>query len=131
VCPRCPGGTFAFADRYVLHDLKDRRGRSPDEVPRLLDAVDGIHEGLRDTARGGRLVIIADVVEEVLAELRSVLVSIDKTTAFTCWAPGAPVTRSHSPAHFSGFSSNPQRAHPTPPYRLRGRRSRCRIAPGF
>ncbi len=72
--------TLPFVDGYVLHDLGDRRGRAPNEVPELLrsclppgvpceivaDQREGILVGLQRTRPGDRLLVIADIVEEAL-----------------------------------------------------------------
>ncbi|HWQ12591.1 MAG TPA: cyanophycin synthetase [Roseiflexaceae bacterium] len=72
--------TLAFADAYVLYDLRDRRGRKPGEVPRLLRAAlpDGRQRRIvADQAAalraawglvgpGDRVVLIVDEVDEAL-----------------------------------------------------------------
>jgi cyanophycin synthetase len=77
--------TVPFVHRYVLHDLQDRRGRSPRQLPGMLAArvPDGVacatagdqHEAIQAAWRalrpGERLVVIADVVEEALDTLAS------------------------------------------------------------
>jgi cyanophycin synthetase len=71
--------TASFAQEWILHDLDDRRGQAPGAVPELLRAAlpDGsschIAKSSRDALRlgwasvrpGDRLVVIADVVDEL------------------------------------------------------------------
>ncbi len=75
----------SWADRFVFHDQRDRRGRHPLEVPRMLascvppgkehrivaDAREAILEGLRITPAGEALVVIADEVGEALEVLHA------------------------------------------------------------
>jgi cyanophycin synthetase len=75
----------SFAHLVLLHDLEDRRGRNVDEVPNLLRPVvpQGVPtEILKDQRAaiqrawqlvqpGDRLVVIADIVDEALATLKS------------------------------------------------------------
>ncbi|HEU5090134.1 MAG TPA: cyanophycin synthetase, partial [Roseiflexaceae bacterium] len=72
--------TSAFADEYILYDLRDRRGRRPGEVPELLRAVlppdrpcslavdqaDALRRAWSRVPPGGRLVLIIDEVDEAL-----------------------------------------------------------------
>jgi cyanophycin synthetase len=72
-------------DEYVLHDLKDRRGRAENEVPQLLmrglpantpcqiapSAREGILLAFRRMEAGDRLVVIADEVDEALDVVRA------------------------------------------------------------
>jgi cyanophycin synthetase len=75
--------TRSFASAWILHDLTDRRGRAPDEVPRLLCASvpdnaickvvasskEGVELALKHARPGDRVVVIADVVDELLSTL--------------------------------------------------------------
>ncbi len=77
--------TLPFVDEYVLHDLKDRRGRAENEVPQLLmrglpadtpcqiapSAREGILLAFRRMEAGDRLVVIADEVDEALDVVRA------------------------------------------------------------
>jgi cyanophycin synthetase len=77
--------TVSFADEYFLHDLEDRRGRKPGEVPALLQShlphktpsaiVENqrvaIQQAWRSLRAGDRLVIIADIVDEALNVIKS------------------------------------------------------------
>jgi cyanophycin synthetase len=79
--------TIKGIDSYILHDLKDRRERLPNEVPNLMrqqipDGVDceitnnqeeAIEKAFSRLQPGQRLVVIADIVDEsieVLERLR-------------------------------------------------------------
>jgi cyanophycin synthetase len=93
--------TLPFVDEYVLHDLKDLRGRAELEVPQLMksclppgtpyrfaaDQREGILQAFRSSREGDRLVIIADLVDEAL-EVIQALAEVDEVS--TC---ENPVTR--------------------------------------
>jgi cyanophycin synthetase len=69
-----------MADEYLLHDLKDLRGRTRNEVPRLMmscvtdgrpchvvaDPREGISRAFHRTQPGDRIIVIADEVDEAL-----------------------------------------------------------------
>jgi cyanophycin synthetase len=73
--------TTAFADEYVLYDLRDRRGRKAREVPKMLAAAlppgrpcsvaasqaEALERAWRQVPPGGRLVMIIDEVDDALA----------------------------------------------------------------
>ena len=77
------GATTGFTAEWILHDLHDRRGRQPREVPELLArslpdgsrwmVVDASEDAVRiglDRARpGDRLVVIADDVDTLVSTL--------------------------------------------------------------
>ncbi|MEN9936603.1 MAG: hypothetical protein RLZZ387_3182 [Chloroflexota bacterium] len=72
--------THAFADEYVLYDLRGLRGREPGEVPRLLretlpperaclvarDQAEALQRAWERVQPGDRLVMIVDEVDEAL-----------------------------------------------------------------
>jgi cyanophycin synthetase len=87
--------TLAYTDEYFLHDLKDRRGRDKDEVPRLLQSVikdvrpsqilPGQHEAImkawQQLKPGDRLVITADIVEDSIKTLEMLTDNLDEEGA--------------------------------------------------
>jgi len=99
-------GTFSaaieFADAFVLHDLADRRGRKPDEVPLLLkgrlpanvpveiavDQKEAVRLAWKNIKPGDRLIVIADEVDDAIAALELVAGS-DEGAA--CEFPLAPM----------------------------------------
>jgi cyanophycin synthetase len=84
--------TLAYTDEYFLHDLKDRRDRDKDEVPRLLQTVikatrpsrilPGQHEAIMQAWQrlkpGDRLVITADIVDDSLKTLEMLTDDLDE-----------------------------------------------------
>jgi cyanophycin synthetase len=89
--------TESFADEYILHDLGDLRGREKDAVPLMLQQrlpherpsaiVENqrlaIQLAWRSLRRGDRLVVIADIVDEALAVLRSLSSRDDDSSCTT------------------------------------------------
>ena len=89
-----------FVDEFVLHDLKDRRGRALLEVPQMMrsclapgtphefaeDQHDGILRGFARTQPGDRLIIIADYVDQALESLQS-LADVEEGEMGACEAP--------------------------------------------
>jgi cyanophycin synthetase len=77
--------TLPMVDEYVLHDLRDRRGRAELEVPRLMrsclppdrphqftrDQRDGVLRAFQKSREGDRIIIIADLVEEALEAIQA------------------------------------------------------------
>lgn len=77
------GHTLAWADAYVLYDMRDLRGRTPREMPQLvceelpLDRIcvlasnpaDALRRAWRQVQPGDRLVLIGDAADEALARL--------------------------------------------------------------
>jgi cyanophycin synthetase len=77
--------TLPYVNRYVLHDLKDRREREKDAVPHLMagriptdipyDIVDDQREAVfkawNYVKPGDRIVIVADIVDETYESLQS------------------------------------------------------------
>jgi hypothetical protein len=72
--------TTSFAQEWILHDLGDRRGQPPGAVPEMLrqalpegsachlakSSRDALRLGWASVRPGDRLVVIADVVDELL-----------------------------------------------------------------
>jgi cyanophycin synthetase len=97
--------SLPVVDEYVLHDLKNRRGRAELEVPQLMrsclgpdtphhftaDQHEGIIRGFQLTRPGDRLVIIADEVDAALRVLEA-LADVEVGEAGAC---EAPVSRSY------------------------------------
>jgi cyanophycin synthetase len=93
--------TRAFADANILHDLRDRRGRAADEVPRLLcrdfpahipctsapDQPTAILRAWDSVQSGDRLIIIADIVEEALQTLHTLAEGASAATEVPCPEP--------------------------------------------
>lgn len=91
--------TFPFVDAYVLQDQKDLRGRSPMEVPYLLqqhlpadvpyvfaaDQYEGAFKAMQMVRPGDRLILIADIVDDVIEVLRSM--ADPKSDEAECLAP--------------------------------------------
>jgi cyanophycin synthetase len=77
--------TLPFVDEYVLHDLRNLRGRTELEVPMLMKSClppdkpyqfarsqrEGILEAFRRMEPGDRLVVIVDEVDETMEVLQS------------------------------------------------------------
>jgi cyanophycin synthetase len=77
--------TLPYVNRYVLHDLQDRRERAKDEVPRLMagcippdipyDIVDdqrqAVFQAWKYVKPSERIVIVADIVDETYQVLQS------------------------------------------------------------
>jgi cyanophycin synthetase len=94
--------SLSFVDEYVLHDLGDRRGRAPNEVPELLasclpkekrveyaaDQAEAIEKCWQRVQRGDRLVVIADIVDETLDILQHLTQSVSHDSA--CETPLSP-----------------------------------------
>jgi cyanophycin synthetase len=95
--------TVPFVDEYVLHDLLDRRGRAPNEVPQLLKSRlpgnipmefadnqhEAVHKAWRRVRPGDRLVVIADEVDDALEAIRSLSSCAEEDAA--CESPLSPV----------------------------------------
>jgi cyanophycin synthetase len=94
--------TVPFVNRYVIHDLLDRRGRAPCEVPEMLAARvpaetpctlataqrEAIQQAWTALRPGERLVVIADVVEETLDTLAAL--GAEGRPDGACQSPVAP-----------------------------------------
>jgi cyanophycin synthetase len=77
--------TLPMVDEYVLHDLKDRRGRADLEVPQLMksclpadrpyqftaDQREGVLRAFQQSKPGDRVIIIADLVDEALETIQA------------------------------------------------------------
>jgi cyanophycin synthetase len=77
--------TLPMVDEYVLHDLKDRRGRAELEVPQLMksclppdrphqftrDQREGVLSAFQKSQPGDRIIIIADLVDEALEAIQA------------------------------------------------------------
>jgi cyanophycin synthetase len=77
--------TLPYVNHYVLHDLKDRRERAKDEVPRLMansilpgtpydiadDQREAVFKAWEKVKPGDRMVIVADIVDETYETLQS------------------------------------------------------------
>jgi cyanophycin synthetase len=93
--------TQTFADAYILHDLHDRRGRTPNEVPRLLrrhlpahvpctyapDQQTAMRQAWHNLQPGERLIVIADIAEEALQTLHTLAEGTSTATEEACAAP--------------------------------------------
>jgi cyanophycin synthetase len=91
--------TIPYMDEYVLFDLRDRRGRAENEVPRLLqsrlpegiacsyavDQSEAMKQGWRRVRPGDRLMIIVDEVDEGLDLVHNLAQSVSQDAA--CLAP--------------------------------------------
>ncbi|HEX8700851.1 MAG TPA: cyanophycin synthetase [Myxococcaceae bacterium] len=77
--------TLPMTDEYVLHDLKDRRGRAELEVPQLMksclppdrphqftrDQREGVQRAFEQSRPGDRIIVIADLVDEALEAIQT------------------------------------------------------------
>jgi len=77
--------TLPMVDEYVLHDLKNRRGRAELEVPQLMksclppdrahqfarDQREGVERAFHQSKEGDRIIVIADLVDEALEAIRA------------------------------------------------------------
>jgi len=117
--------TLPFVDEYVLHDLEDRRGRLPLEVPSMLQSCvsdgkscqvalvqhDAILSAWQRVRRGDRLLVIVDELEPAVAALRTLTQYEQTVDEGACLTPlvgeaserhGAATSQSamsHAPAH--------------------------------
>jgi cyanophycin synthetase len=99
--------TIALGDEYILHDLKERRGREKDEVPKLLrsylpadaycefadDQPQALTSAWKRVKAGDRLVIIADQVDETIEVVQRITHSAGEDTQ--CDSPLASASSGH------------------------------------
>ncbi|NMO15039.1 cyanophycin synthetase [Pyxidicoccus fallax] len=93
-----------MADEYVVHDLKNLRGRAKDEVPRMFmscvtdgrpchlveDQSAGVTRAFHRTQPGDRIIVIADEVDEALDLVNALACEHDEELCSTpVWSGGA------------------------------------------